>query len=576
MLRVYDSTARYINQSGKRNGSFAMYLEPWHPDLIKFLHAKRAQGVEEERARDLFYALWIPDLFMERVRDNKIWSFMCPDICPGLDDCYGDDFKEKYETYEKENRFSSQMPAREIWENIIICQIESGVPYMLYKDACNKKSNQKNLGTIKSSNLCAEIIQYSDSKNPSVCNLASINLKAMIKNPDNPYKNIKIITKEDCFYCKLLKFILQNRNIDYTEYVLGSKDADELSKKYKPEHYNTVPQIFVDETNFIGGFWDIWEKLRPIVDYELLKSTAEDLTYNLNKVIDKNFYPLEGARTTNFKNRPIGIGVQGMADMFAEMLLQFDSDISMKLNKEIFETIYYGAMNASINLAKKDGPYETYEGSPLSEGKFQYNLWGMEDKDLSGIWDWGKLREDLLKYGARNSLLTALMPTASTAQILGNNECFEPFTSNLYTRSTIAGEFTMVNNTMFRYLENIGMWNKDIENQIMYHRGSLQNVKQIPNDFRKVFKTVWEISQKKYIEMSADRGPFIDQSQSLNLWFAEVNFQKLYKAHMLGWQLGLKTGSYYVRQLPAGNAQRLGMKASLEKEMESACENCSA
>lgn len=947
MLKVYNSTARYVNQSGKRQGSFAMYLEPWHADIIKFLHAKRAQGVEEERARDLFYALWVPDLFMERVRDDGVWSLMCPDLCPGLSECYGEDFKNLYEEYEKNGRYKKQIKARELWENIIVCQIESGVPYMCYKDASNKKSNQKNIGVIKSSNLCvsgntkiitidgvfniqslqdqevdvwngfefskvtinktgenqglnkihfsngeellctpyhkfyiqegysksqqeiraedlqkdmkiikynfpvldienefpyaythglfcadgtynipegdirqcsftkpndtnfcnrhlyqegydfsqynsvitnktkcnavcgitspklylygekkslikyiesnhhnticedenkitiylpqdlpdkyfvpfnhslssklrwlegyldgdgcvlteknhqtqtiqcvsvnlnfikdiktllntlgcdskislmrrvrkqllpdgkgsmkeyickeqyrlcitaydtqkllelgfnpkrlqlkkqecnrsakrfitvekveknvstedtycfnepkrhygvfngiltgqcAEIKQVSTNKEPSVCNLASISIKAMLKNPDVSFEKLDIITKPDCFYCKLLKYVLNSRGIEYTE--LGVDD--DRYNHLIPENYKTVPRVIVNGDKFQGGFWDMWKLLQPQIDHEKLRNAAYDLTINLNKIIDINYYPLEGARKTNVNNRPIGIGIQGLADTFAEMLIPFDSDQAISLNKEIFETIYYGAMSSSIDLAMVYGPYSTYEGSPLSKGEFQYNLWGMEDKDLSGMWDWGALREKLLKYGARNSLLTALMPTASTAQITGNNECFEPFTSNMYTRSTIAGEFTIINNTLFKYLENMGMWNKDIENQIIFHRGSVQNVKELPKDFKNVFKTVWEISQKKYIEMSAQRGPFICQSQSLNIWFEKPTFQNLYKAHMLGWSLGLKTGSYYIRGLPSGSAQRLGMKASVEKQLsQDVCDSCS-
>ena len=572
MLKVYDSTARYINQSGKRQGSFAMYLEPWHADILKFLHAKRAQGVEEERARDLFYALWIPDLFMERVRDNGTWSLMCPDLCPGLSDVYGDDFKKLYEKYENEGRYKTQMEARKLWENIITCQIESGVPYMCYKDASNKKSNQKNIGIIKSSNLCAEINQVSTNTEPSVCNLASISIKAMLKNPEFSFDDIKIITKPDCFYCKLLKYILDSRDMKYEEIDLTDTTYNHLI----PDDYKTVPRVIINENKFMGGFWDIWKVLQPVIDHEKLMKAAYDLTVNLNKIIDINYYPLEGARSTNINNRPIGIGVQGLADTFAEMLMQFDSNEAMKLNKEIFETIYYGAMSASIDLAKVDGPYSRYEGSPLSTGQFQFNLWGLKDEDLSGLWDWGSLRNELYKYGARNSLLTALMPTASTAQITGNNECFEPFTSNMYTRSTIAGEFTVINNILIRYLENIGMWNKDIEDQIIYHRGSVQNIKELPTDFKNVFKTVWEISQKKYIEMSAQRGPFICQSQSLNIWFEKPTFQNLYKSHMLAWSLGLKTGSYYVRGLPSGSASRLGMKASVEKKITEDCESCSA
>jgi ribonucleoside-diphosphate reductase alpha subunit len=586
MLKVYDSTARYINQSGKRNGSFAMYLEPWHADIIKFLHAKRAQGVEEERARDLFYALWVPDLFMERVQADKMWSLMCPDECKGLSDCYGDEFVTLYEKYEKEGKYKSQTPARKLWENIVTCQIESGVPYMCYKDASNKKSNQNNIGVIKSSNLCAEIIQYSDDKNPSVCNLASISLKSILKNPKNVLSEIIVISKTNCFYCKLLKYFLTSRGIYYTELVkenkFNSDKIQEIQEKYGDINYKTVPQVFgkVDdnEFKFLGGFWSTWEYLRPVIDYNQLKEIAEDLTYNLNKIIDRNFYPLEGAKKSNFEHRPIGIGVQGLADMFAEMLVPFDSDLAKKINKEIFETIYYGCMKASVDLAQQDGPYASFEGSLLSKGQFQFNLWGLEDNDLSGLWEWGGLRDRVLKYGARNSLLTALMPTASSAQILGNNECFEPFTSNIYTRSTIAGEFTMINNILMKLLENIGLWNKDFENKMIYHRGSVQNITELPQDFKNVFKTVWEISQKKYIELSAERGPFICQSQSLNIWFSKPTFGALYKAHMLSWSLGLKTGSYYVRQLPASNAQRLGMSASVEKSLkeDSICDSCSA
>jgi ribonucleoside-diphosphate reductase alpha chain len=394
----------------------------------------------------------------------------------------------------------------------------------------------------------------------------------MLKNPEVSFDSIKIITKPDCFYCKLLKYVLNSRNMNYEELDL----ADTTYNHLIPNDYKTVPRVIVNETKFMGGFWDIWKVLQPVIDHHKLMKAAYDLTINLNKIIDINYYPLDGAKTTNITNRPIGIGVQGLADTFAEMLIPFDSEQAIKLNKEIFETIYYGAMSSSIDLAKGYGPYATYEGSPLSKGQFQFNLWGMKDEELSGIWDWGALRKELAQYGARNSLLTALMPTASTAQITGNNECFEPFTSNMYTRSTIAGEFTVINNILFRYLENIGMWNKDIEDQIIYHRGSVQDIKEIPSEFKQVFKTVWEISQKKYIEMSAQRGPFICQSQSLNIWFEKPTFQNLYKSHMLGWSLGLKTGSYYVRGLPSGTASRLGMKASVEKKITEECESCSA
>ena len=419
-----------------------------------------------------------------------------------------------------------------------------------------------------------------------MCNLASISLKSILKNPKNVLSEIIVISKTNCFYCKLLKYFLTSRGIYYTELVkenkFNSDKIQEIQEKYGDINYKTVPQVFgkVDdnEFKFLGGFWSTWEYLRPVIDYNQLKEIAEDLTYNLNKIIDRNFYPLEGAKKSNFEHRPIGIGVQGLADMFAEMLVPFDSDLAKKINKEIFETIYYGCMKASVDLAQQDGPYASFEGSLLSKGQFQFNLWGLEDNDLSGLWEWGGLRDRVLKYGARNSLLTALMPTASSAQILGNNECFEPFTSNIYTRSTIAGEFTMINNILMKLLENIGLWNKDFENKMIYHRGSVQNITELPQDFKNVFKTVWEISQKKYIELSAERGPFICQSQSLNIWFSKPTFGALYKAHMLSWSLGLKTGSYYVRQLPASNAQRLRMSASVEKSLkeDSICDSCSA
>ena len=575
MLKVFDATARHINQSNKRNGSFACYLEPHHPDLISFLHAKRPQGTEEERARDLFYALWISDLFMERVRDDKIWSFMCPNVCKGLSEVYGDEYKKLYEEYEEKEMFVSQMPARKVWENIITCQIESGVPYMSYKDASNKKSNQKNIGTIKSSNLCNEISQVSTPDEPSVCNLASISLKKILTEKHIPFKLVKLKSKDDCFYCNLLKHYLNEKNISY-EIIDTNQDYSII-----PADYNTYPKVVIvnhdNSEEFIGGFTEMWDKyLKPNVDYEKLKEISYKVTENLNRVIDINDYPLEGAKKTNMERRPLGIGVQGLADMFALLLVDFDSDEAKELNKKIFETIYFGSMQASIDLAKEQGPYLAYQNSPLSQGLLQYNLWGLEEKDLSGMWDWITLKDMLQKYGARNSLLTALMPTASTSQIMANNECFEAFTSNLYTRSTIAGDFVMVNKYLFNILENTNTWSKTVQDKLVFNRGSVQNISEIPKQIRNVFKTIWEISQKKYIELSAERAPFICQSQSLNLWFKQPNFKNLYKAHMLGWQLGLKTGSYYIRTLPAGNAARLGMNAQTEKELQNeVCESCS-
>lgn len=584
MLRVYNSTARYINQSGKRNGSFAMYIEPWHADILSFLDAKKAQGVEEERARDLFYALWVPDLFMERVKNDGTWSLMCPDTSPGLCEVYGENFVQLYTEYERDGKFVSQIPARELWERITVSQIESGVPYMCYKDAANQKSNQKNLGTIKSSNLCAEIIEYSTPEEPAVCNLASISLPSILSVTPLEVTSISIITKPGCFYCDLLKSILTEQKTRFLAYEI--EDAPENLLKAIPDTYNTFPKVFANVesavsgdstiTEFIGGFSDIWDNLRPKINWDLLRQTSYELCENLNAVIDRGFYPLEGARHNNLKHRPIGIGVQGLADLFARLLIPFDSQEAGEINKKIFETIYYGAMQASVDLAKDHGPYESFPGSPLSEGKFQFDLWNLDKSKLSGLWDWEELRTKILTHGARNSLLTALMPTASTAQILGNNECFEPYTSNLFVRSTIAGEFTMVNETLVNFLIKANMWNQDMQDKITFHRGSVQEILTIPKMIRDVFKTVWEISQKEYIKMSASRGPFICQSQSLNLWFDNPTFKKLYNAHMLGWSLGLKTGSYYVRQLPASAPQRLGMSAKQEQTMQSECESCSA
>jgi len=469
MLRVFNSTARYVNQAGKRKGSIAVYLEPWHADIMDFLDLRLNQGDEEYRTRDLFTALWVPDLFMKRVEEDGPWSLFCPDKAPGLHEVYGDKFEELYTMYEKEGRANKVVPASQVWRSIIRSQVETGTPYMLYKDACNKKSNQKNLGTIKSSNLCTEILEYSDKDETAVCNLASVALP---------------------------KFVDKNGVFDYHE----------------------------------------------------LHKVVKIVTRNLNKVIDINFYPIEEARRSNMRHRPIGIGVQGLADTFMMCGMAFDSMTAKEMNQTIFETIYHAAIEESIRLAKECGkPYETYEGSPASQGLLQFDLWDESSVKFSGLWDWTKTKQQMKKHGLRNSLLLAPMPTASTAQILGNNESIEPYTTNLYLRRTLAGEFTIVNKHLVQALQSIGLWSKNIKDLIIRHNGSIQNIPGVPDTMKALYKTVWEMSQKTLIDMSRDRGVFIDQSQSLNLFIENPSLSKVTSMHFYAWKAGLKTGMYYLR-----------------------------
>jgi len=476
MLRVYNDTARYVDQGGgKRKGSFAIYLEPWHADIETWLDLKKNHGNELERARDLFYGLWIPDLFMKRVEANGSWSLMCPNECPGLADCHGAEFEALYERYEAEGRARKAIPAQQLWFAILDSQVETGTPYMLYKDACNGKSNQKHLGTIKSSNLCTEIVEYTAPDEIAVCNLASINL---------------------------------------TVHVDGAGDA-------------------------------------ATFDFAKLRRTAYVVTKNLNKVVDVNYYPVEEAKSSNLKHRPVGIGVQGMADALAKLRHPYESDDAKRINRDVFETIYFGAMEASIDLAQELGPYDSYAGSPTSQGLFQFDLWNVKPSDR---WDWEGLRARLGEHGCRNSLLLAPMPTASTAQILGNNESFEPFTSNMYTRRVLAGEFAVVNKYLLQDLIARGLWTSEIRNQIIADKGSVQGVAAIPDDLKALYKTTWEIKQKCVLDMSADRGAFICQSQSLNLHIADPNPGKLTSMHFYAWKKGLKTGMYYLRTRPKADA----------------------
>ena len=547
MLRVFNNTARYVDQGGgRRNGSFAIYLEPWHPDIMEFLDMKKNHGDEEARARDLFYALWLNDLFMERVKQNKKWTLMCPDACRGLSDAYGDDFKTLYEEYESKNMGMRTVNARDVWFKILDSQSETGVPYLLHKDACNQKSNQKNLGTIKSSNLCCEIVEYSDDKETAVCNLASIALSKFVKPPTYPFKNtgadsIKVYTKNNCNWCLMMKNELKKNNISYTEEVVEVEDFESFKKQHGVE---TVPQLY-DGDELIGGYSKVAELLKPEFDYDELHHITKIVTANLNKVIDINFYPTTKTHTSNMRNRPIGIGVQGLADAFALLNLPFHSEEASRVNEMIFETMYHAALEKSMEIAKIEGPYSSFKGSPASKGVLQFDMWNV--KVSNNRYDWDKLKHDIKENGIRNSLLLAPMPTASTSQILGNNECFEPFTSNIYVRRTIAGEFVIINKHLLSELINTGLWNEDTKQQMVKDNGSIQNIKAIPQTLKDKYKIVWEIPMKHIINMAAERGKFICQSQSMNLWMKNPTYDKLTTMHFYSWSKGLKTGQYYLR-----------------------------
>jgi len=569
MLRVFNNTARYVDQGGgKRNGSFAIYLEPWHSDIEDFLEMKKNHGDEEIKARDLFYALWIPDLFMERVKNNENWTLMCPDICSGLSDVYGDEFKKLYEQYENSGKGNKTVPARKLWMQILDSQIETGTPYMLYKDACNLKSNQKNIGTIKSSNLCTEIIEYSDDKETAVCNLASISLPNFVERNsiiDN-LKNIIIYTKTACIYCNMAKSLFNKYDLSFNEVNLDNNEERssfyELKSNELNKTINSVPQIFIND-KYIGGYNELRELLKPVFNYDKLYEITKVVTKNLNKVIDINFYPTEKTKESNFKHRPIGIGVQGLADTFALMDTGFNSETAYQINKNIFETIYFGALEESCNLAKKDGYYKTFKGSPASKGILQFDMWNVKP---SNRYNWQILKDNIKQYGLRNSLLLAPMPTASTSQILGNNECFEPFTSNIYVRRTIAGEFIIINKYLLKELIDLKLWDTDLKNEIILNKGSIQNINNIPKIIKEKYKISWEIPMKSIIEMSRDRGAFICQSQSLNLWMENPTYDKLTAMHFYSWKSGLKTGMYYLRTKAKAAAQQFTIDPSKIKK----------
>ncbi|HEY0610654.1 MAG TPA: ribonucleoside-diphosphate reductase subunit alpha, partial [Chitinophaga sp.] len=486
MLRVFNDTARYVDQGGgKRKGAFAIYLEPWHADVFEFLDLRKNHGKEEMRARDLFYALWVSDLFMKRVESNGDWSLFCPHEAPGLADTWGEEFEQLYERYEKEGRQRKTVKAQDLWFAILEAQIETGTPYLLYKDSANRKSNQQNLGTIKSSNLCTEIIEYTDANEVAVCNLASL----------------------------------------------------------------ALPRFVID-----GAF-----------DHQKLFEVTYQAAVNLNRIIDNNYYPVEEARRSNLRHRPIGLGVQGLADAFILMRYPFESDAAKKLNSEIFETIYFAALTASNDLAKRDGAYETFAGSPASKGILQYDMWGVTP---SPRWDWTALKAEIKKHGIRNSLLLAPMPTASTSQILGNNECFEPYTSNIYTRRVLSGEFVVVNKHLLKDLVELGLWDNDMKNKIIAANGSIQQIQEIPSNIKELYKTVWEIKQRTIIDMAADRGAFICQSQSLNLFVDTPSTAKLTSMHFYAWKKGLKTGMYYLRTQAASQAVQFTVEKQGGQQME--------
>lgn len=643
------------NGGGKRNGSFAIYLEPWHTDIVEFLELRKNHGEEEMRCRDLFLALWTPDLFMERVKSDGNWSLFCPDQCPGLSDCYGDEFNELYAKYESEGRAVKTMKARSLWFKILDAQMETGTPYILYKDAANKKSNQKNLGVIKSSNLCTEIMEYSSPDETAVCNLASIALNKFVGPSNLSIKTAKIYTKTSCNYCTKSKNLLKINNILYEEINLDDDNErlafyDELSNKLGKK-INTVPQIYLDDT-YVGGYDALVEELKPVFHYDELHKVTKVVTENLNKVIDVNYYPTDKTLKSNMLHRPIGIGVQGLADAFFKLDIPFHSQEAVLINKNIFETIYHAALEKSLELSierrkqleplydyfnnytpitssainiimngqlynselilenedlnnlyhklkpianemfnktnrnnpkvvcrdeKRFGAYSSFEGSPASQGILQFDMWNVEP---SNRYDWKALKQQIMENGIRNSLLLAPMPTASTSQILGNNECFEPLTSNIYTRRTIAGEFVMVNKYLMYDLINIGYWNEDVKNNIIANQGSVQQLSFLSQNLKDKYKIVWEIPMKHLIDMSRDRGAFVCQSQSLNLWVEDPDYKTLTSMHFYSYQAGLKTGIYYLRRKPKHTAQQFTIvpeKREIieEKEEYEICEMCS-
>ena len=615
-LKVFNEIARYIDQGGKRPGSIAIYIEPYHPDIFDFLELRKNFGSETERARDLFLALWIPDLFMKLVDNDDDWYLFSSDECPNLNETYGDEFEELYWKYVKENKYRNKIKARTLWMSILDSQIETGMPYMCYKDSVNKKNNQLNLGTIKSSNLCAEIVQYSDHNEYAICNLASIALKTFII-PKNISGKWEIYTLPNCKYCNYAKNYFNNLDIKYNEYEF-SNDNNTLLKNLLNKDKITYPVIFFND-NYIGGWTELYKFETCTLDYDKLYEIAYLATINLNKVIDINFYPVKQTLTSNFKHRPIGLGIQGLADVLVLLKIPYESNEALEINSKIMETIYLAALTASNDLSKDRyykikslneykitypsyydnkfvidndelnklyhelkplsyeiekciGSYSSFEGSYFSKGKLQFDLW--DNVKLNYENKWNELKESIKKYGTRNSLLTALMPTASTSQILGNNECFEFFTNNIYTRKTHAGDFMLINKYLVQDLINIGIWNNSLKDTIIAYNGSIQNINEIPNIIKNLYLTIWEIKQIWVLKHAIARGPFVDQSQSMNIFMGTPDYQRLTSCHFYGWKNGLKTGMYYLRSKPSSDAIKFTIDPSLLNTLP--CENCSA
>jgi len=617
MLRVFNDTARYVDQGGgKRNGSFAIYLEPWHSDIFEFLELKKNHGNELERARDLFYGLWVPDLFMNKVQEDGEWCLFCPNECPGLSDTHSGEFNDLYQIYELEGKYRKKVKARDLWQAILTSQIEVGMPYLLYKDACNQKSNQTNLGTIKSSNLCTEIIEYTSPEETAVCNLASISLKRFIVHKEYNKYDLIIYSKPGCVYCELAEGLCKKRKIRYETF--DFKELTQLSGQY-PTGVK-FPQIYLKKSDgnrvHIGGYTELNDYFLPDYDFKALQEISEHLTRNLNHIIDYNYYPTIETERSNFRHRPIGIGVQGLANVFFEYGYPFDSDEAKDFNEKIFECIYYGSMKASMELSKEReyyvkrykiwgaqtrnagvyqdfissdeyhriktylgkilpeeldrdeylGSYSSFIGSPLHSGKFQFDLWDYQMTDINH--DWTSLKEDVKKYGVRNSLLVAPMPTASTAQILGNYECFEPIMSNIYTRRVLSGEYMVINEYLVNDLISLDLWSNEMKDKIISNDGSIQGIEKIPNLLKMRYKTIWEIKQRKIIDMAIDRGKYICQSQSLNLFIESPDISTLTSMHFYSWGKGLKTGIYYLRSRPSSKAIQFTINPP-------ECENCS-
>lgn len=613
MLKVYNELARYVNQGGKRKGSIAVYLEPHHPDIIQFLSLRKNNGVETERARDLSIALWVSDLFMKQVINDGPWYLMCPFTCPDLNNTYGDEFEQLYWKYVDENKYKEKVRARQIFDAILESQIETGMPYMTYKDNVNKKSNQKNIGIIKSSNLCAEIVQYSDDKEYAVCNLSSIAINQFI-DPFVQTNNFVIYSKENCKYCTWAKSYLNGNKLVYNEYQVSAEELKNITGFEHP----TYPQIYYGET-YVGGFTELYSFIKGTYNYQKLYDVAYIVMRNLNKVIDINYYPVIETKKSNLRHRPVAMGIQGLADALVQLRINFDSLEAQKFNSNVMETIYLAAMTSSADLAKErhqllsnvtftdlpefydknftlsderendiyhkckmnacelnishKGAYSTFEGSPISQGQFQFDMWNYDRELLMYKDKWNLLEQQIKKYGVRNSLTTALMPTASTSQILGNNECFEPFTNNIYTRRTLAGAFPLVNKYLIDDLINLKIWNYDIKQQIIANNGSLASIDSIPQVIKKLYKNVWEIDQKYMMENALARAPFVDQSQSMNIYMATPNNKKLFNAHRWAWEHGLKTGLYYLHSKAAASATKVTVDPSVKADH---CEHCTA